>query len=123
MRIESVPMCTRLHGNCIMRPLDLKLFRDLKSMGSQMAAIAMVMACGLMMMIMARGLIVSLETERDRYYTLNRFADVFCDLERAPNSLRSRLAAIRRVAMVETRVKGGAVVDCPGMVGPAGGTM
>jgi putative ABC transport system permease protein len=106
-----------------MRPLDLKLFRDLKSMGAQMAAIAMVMACGLMMMIMARGLIVSLETERDRYYTSNRFADVFCDLKRAPNSLRSRLAAIPNVAAVETRVKGGAILDLPGMIEPADGTM
>jgi putative ABC transport system permease protein len=76
-----------------------------------------------MMMIMARGLIVSLETERDRYYTSNRFADVFCDLKRAPNSLRSRLAAIPNVAAVETRVKGGAILDLPGMIEPADGTM
>jgi putative ABC transport system permease protein len=81
------------------------------------------MACGLTMMIMARGLIVSLETARDRYYVSYRLADVFCDLKRAPNALRSRLAAIPDVSAVQTRVKGGAILDLPGMAEPADGVM
>ncbi len=106
-----------------MRPLDLKLLRDLGGMKGQMAAVALVMACGLTIMIMARGLIVSLETARDHYYASYRFADVFCDLKRAPNSLRSRLAAIPGVAVVDTRVKGAAILDIPGMNEPADGIM
>ncbi len=98
-----------------MRPLDLKLLRDLRTMKGQMLAISLVMACGLTMMIMARGLIVSLETERDRYYAENRFADVFSDLVRAPNSLRSRLMEISGAGTVETRVTGHAILDIPGM--------
>ncbi len=98
-----------------MRSLDLKLIRDLRTMKGQMLAISLVMACGLTMLITFRGLIVSLETERDRYYSENRFADVFCDLEQAPNSLRPRLEAIPDVAAVETRVKGAATLDIPGM--------
>ncbi|MEZ4601060.1 MAG: FtsX-like permease family protein [Syntrophotaleaceae bacterium] len=106
-----------------MRPLDLKLLRDLGSMKGQMIAVALVMACGLTMMIMARGLIESLERARDAYYASYRFADVFCDLKRAPNAVRSRLAAIPDVSAVQTRVKGGAVLDLPGMAEPADGIM
>jgi putative ABC transport system permease protein len=69
-----------------MNPLDLKLIRDLGKMKAQMTAVALVMACGLAMMIMARSLIVSLESAQSAYYARHRFADVFCDLKRAPNA-------------------------------------
>lgn len=106
-----------------MRPLNIKLLRDLGGMKGQMTAVALVMACGLTMMIMARGLIVSLETARDEYYASHRLADVFCDLKRAPNALRARLAEIQGVAAVETRVRGAAILDLPGMKEPADGIM
>ena len=48
--------------------LHLKLFRDLARMKGQVVAVAIVMACGLAMMIMLRSLIYSLETTRDAYY-------------------------------------------------------
>jgi hypothetical protein len=43
------------------------------------------------------------------------FADIFCDLKRAPNALRSRLAEIAGVAGVETRVTGSLILDLPGV--------
>jgi putative ABC transport system permease protein len=55
-----------------MRALDRKLLRDLSGMKGQMTAIALVMACGLSMMIMARGLVVSLEETERRYYGTSR---------------------------------------------------
>lgn len=106
-----------------MTPLNLKLFRDLGQMKGQVIAVALVMACGLAMMIMARSLVVSLETARDNYYASHRFADVFCDLKRAPNSVRKRLAEIPGIASVETRVKGTAILDIPGMEEPADGVV
>lgn len=106
-----------------MTSLDLKLFRDVGKMKGQMVAVGLVMACGLAMMIMARSLILSLETTRAAYYEQNRFADVFCDLKRAPNSLRERLAAIPGVAAVETRVVGALRMDLPGLSEPADGTI
>ncbi|HEY5893469.1 MAG TPA: FtsX-like permease family protein [Chthoniobacterales bacterium] len=106
-----------------MAPLNLKLFRDLSGMKGQVIAVALVMACGLAMMIMARSLVVSLETARDSYYAINRFADVFCDLKRAPNSVRNRLAQVAGTAAVETRVKGTAILDIPGMKEPADGVV
>ena len=48
--------------------LDRKLLRDLYALKSQALAVALVMACGLAMMIMTRSLILSLGTTRDVYY-------------------------------------------------------
>lgn len=106
-----------------MTALDLKLIRDVGKMKGQMLAVGLVMACGLAMMIMARSLILSLDTTRAAYYEKNRFADVFCSLKRAPNSLRERLAAIPGVAAVETRVVGTLRMDLPGLAEPADGTI
>ena len=102
-----------------MSPLDLKLLRDIGKMKGQTIAVSVVMACGLAMMVMSRSLILSLESTRDAYYTEHRFADVFCDLKRAPNALRKRLAQIPDVAAVETRVTGAAKLDLPGLPEPA----
>jgi putative ABC transport system permease protein len=103
--------------------LDRKLLRDIGKMKGQMVAVSLVMACGLAMMIMTRSLIFSLESTRDAYYTHNRFADVFCDLKRAPNALRARLAEIPGVAAIETRVAGKVTLDLPGLAEPADGTI
>ncbi|MFZ7126162.1 MAG: ABC transporter permease [Desulfobacterales bacterium] len=106
-----------------MRPINLKLFRDIGGMKGQMSAVGLVMVCGLAVMIMARSLILSLESTRDAYYRDHRFADVFCDLKRAPNAIRSRLAEIPGAAVVETRVVGALVLDLPGIPEPADGTI
>jgi putative ABC transport system permease protein len=103
----------------MLAPLDLKLLRDIGKMKGQMVAVSVVMACGLAMMIMARSLILSLESTRDAYYLQHRFAEVFCDVKRAPNSLRTQLAEIAGVATVETRVVGSAKLDLPGLPEPA----
>jgi putative ABC transport system permease protein len=104
-----------------MQPLDLKLIRDLGGMKGQAGAIALVMACGLAVMIMARSLIISLESARDTYYAAYRLADVFCDLSRAPNAVRSRLAEIPGVGVVETRVAGSLTIDLPERKEPVNG--
>ncbi|MHA3773969.1 ABC transporter permease [Verrucomicrobiota bacterium sgz303538] len=106
-----------------MHPLNLKLFRDISKMVGQMVAVALVMACGLAMMIMARSLIYSLESTRDAYYERYRFADVFADLKRAPNDVRAQLARIEGVAAVETRVSGSLILDLEGMMEPADGVI
>jgi len=77
----------------MLSPLDLKLMRDMGKMKGQMIAVAVVMACGLAMMIMSRSLILSLESTRDAYYLQQRFAEVFCDVKRAPNSLLVSVAS------------------------------
>lgn len=103
--------------------LDLKMWRDLSRMKGQLAAVSLVMACGLAMMIMMNSLVYSLSNARDEYYQKYRFGDVFADLKRAPNSLRERLAEIPGVTAVETRVNGRIILDLPGMVEPADGVI
>ena len=101
--------------------LDRKLVRDLRALKSQAIAVALVMACGLAMMIMTRSLILSLETTRDAYYEQHRFAEVFARLKRAPNSVRDQLAAIPGVATVQTSIAIQVTLDLPGMREPAVG--
>ncbi len=101
--------------------LNRKLFRDLRALKSQALAVALVMACGLTMMIMTRSLILSLESTRDAYYQDHRFAEVFARLKRAPQAVAGELAAIPGVAVVETGIALQATLDLPGTVEPATG--
>ena len=101
--------------------LDLKLLRDLRALKSQAFAVALVMACGLAMMIMTRSLILSLATTRDSYYERFRFAEVFARLKRAPNSVREELAAIPGVARVQISIAIQVTLDVPGLMEPAVG--
>lgn len=101
--------------------LDRKLLRDLRALKSQALAVALVMACGLAMMIMTRSLILSLDSTRDAYYSENRFAQVFARLKRAPNAVREQLAAIPGVAAVQTGIAIQVTLDVPGLPEPAVG--
>ena len=101
--------------------LDRKLLRDLRALKSQALAVALVMACGLAMMIMTRSLILSLVTTRQTYYERYHFADVFARLKRAPNAVRDELAAIPGVATVQTNIAIQVTLDVPGLTEPAVG--
>ncbi len=104
-----------------MSGLDVKLWRDLRTLKSQAIAVALVMACGLAMMIMTRSLILSLESTRDAYYEERRFAEVFARVKRAPNAVRAELAAIPGVAVVQTGIAIQVTLDVPGLAEPAVG--
>ena len=101
--------------------LDRKLFRDLRRMKGQAVAVALVMGCGLSMMIMSRSLIRSLESTRQEYYEAHRFADVFVHLKRAPNSLVDRVSSIPGVAAVQAGISVQVTLDLPELDEPASG--
>ena len=101
--------------------LDRKLLRDLNRMKGQVVAVALVMACGLAMLIMARSLIHSLETTRQEYYEAHRFAEVFAHLKRAPNSLAARIAEIPGVATAQAGIAVQVTLDLEGLDEPASG--
>src|SRR5262245_11341600 len=101
--------------------LDRKLFRDLRRMKGQAAAVSLVMACGLAMLIMSRSLIHSLESTRERYYQAHRFADIFAGLKRAPLSLAEQIREMPGVAAVEPGVSVQVTLDIPGLDEPATG--
>lgn len=105
----------------VVRILDRKLIRDLSGMKGQMAAITLVMACGLSVSVMIGGLVASLEEAERSYYGTSLFADIFCDLKRAPLWLESAVASLPGVAESEARVKGVINLDVPGMKEPVSG--
>ncbi len=94
-----------------MRALDYKLLRDLWGMKSQAVAIALVIASGVATFIMSAGTYDALRLTQATFYRESRFAEVFCSLKRAPESLRSRIEAIPGVQTVETRVVAAANLD------------
>jgi putative ABC transport system permease protein len=97
-----------------MSPLAAKLGRDLWRIKGQAAAIALVIAIGVMMQVMMAGLVASLGQTRDAYYQRYRLAQVFAPVARAPEALRADLAAIPGVAQVETRLVGAGRVELAG---------
>ncbi|MEJ8561996.1 ABC transporter permease [Yoonia sp. GPGPB17] len=97
-----------------MQALDRKLLRDFGRLWKQALAIAMVLACGVAILLMALGTYKSLSDTRETYYERNQFADVFSAVKRAPERLTAELAAIDGVWAVETRTSGSAILDVPG---------
>ncbi|GLQ54767.1 permease [Devosia nitrariae] len=101
-----------------MSPLDHKLLRDLWRIKGQAAAIAVVIAVGVLLLVMMDGLVNSLVETKTAYYERYRLADVFASVTRAPRRTLDDLAAIPGVAAVEGRVNGAALIDLPGQQVP-----
>ncbi|MFC3614453.1 ABC transporter permease [Lutimaribacter marinistellae] len=97
-----------------MRALDRKLLRDFSRLWAQALAIALVLACGVAILLTTFGTYVSLEETRTAYYERNRFADVFADATRAPRWLMSEIRRIDGVRAAEARISEFAVLDVPG---------
>ena len=101
--------------------LDTKLRRDLLGLKSQALAVALVMACGLTMMVMTRSLIVTLEDTSEAYYRDYRFAEIFTHLERAPDAVGQDLAKIPGISAVQTNIALSGRLDLPNVPEPATG--
>lgn len=91
-------------------PLTRKLFRDLRALGGQAAAIALVLAAGVALFVMALGSVQALDRTLSDYYREHRFAQMFQTVTRAPDRLVHEIAAIPGIAQVATRVVGSATL-------------
>ncbi|AXS41388.1 FtsX-like permease family protein [Breoghania sp. L-A4] len=103
----------------IAHPLNRKLLRDLWHLKGQVLAIAVVIATGVGVLVMALGVTNSLEATADAYYERNRFADVFAHVKRAPKALARKIAALPGVQSVEPRIVQYATLDIDGFGEPA----
>lgn len=110
-------------GLARLRVLDRKLVRDVWHMRAQMAAIAVVVACGVATVVTTRTSYTSLLVSRAAYYNDYRFADVFAQLKRAPDYVAMKIAAIPGVASIDTRVISAVTLDVPGLAEPATGRL
>ena len=99
--------------------LDRKLLRDLWHLRGQVLTVALIVACGIATYVTMRGSYESVKGAQTSYYAAYRFADVFAQLKRAPNSLASQFASLPGVGTVETRVVVEVNLDVPGLPEPA----
>lgn len=100
-----------------MNTLDRKVLRDAFRLAPQLAAVAVVMACGVAVLVMSWSMLASLDATHREYAAATRFADVFVHLERAPEIVARRLAAVSGVARLETRVVRDVTLDLPSAAG------
>ncbi|QFI69778.1 ABC transporter permease [Sinorhizobium alkalisoli] len=101
-----------------MSSLDRKLLRGLWQLKAQVVAIALVIASGTALLIMALTTIEALEETTTAYYERTRFADVFARAKRAPEYLGRDIAEMPGVRLAETRIVDGAILDMPGYSEP-----
>ncbi len=106
-----------------MTALNQKLLRDVVHLRGQVVAVALVVACGIATYVTMRSAHQSLLISQATYYESYRFADVFAQLKRAPESLAPRIAAIPGVAAVQTRIVVEVTLDIPGLEEPATGQL
>lgn len=104
-----------------MQALNRKLIRDVIHLRGQLAAVALVVACGIAAFVAMRSTYYSLLDSQAAYYEQYRFADVFVQLKRAPNALASRINQIPGIAAAQTRVVANVTLDVPGVDEPARG--
>jgi len=99
--------------------LDRKLLRDIRRLWAQALAIALVMASGVATLAIGDGAYRSIHETRAAYYDRGGFADVFAQARRAPEGLAREIAALPGVAVAETRIVQGALLDLPDLAEPA----
>jgi putative ABC transport system permease protein len=104
-----------------LKALDRKLLRDFWAMKGQALAVALVIAGGVAVDLVAEGMLNSLAETRRAYYERYRFADVWAPVVRAPNDLINQVRQIPGVIAAETRVRARALIDVAGMDEPATG--
>jgi putative ABC transport system permease protein len=95
-----------------------KLSRDLWRVKGQAFAIVLVIAAGIALLIMSRGMIASLDATMTAYYNRYRVADAYATVTRAPNRLIERIRAIEGVTAAEGRIVGGGLVTVESVAAP-----
>lgn len=103
--------------------LNRKLLRDLWHMRGQVLTVELIVASGIATYVTMRGTYESMERAQQEYYARYRFADVFAQLKRAPNSVANAISAIPGVAVAQTRVVVEVNLDIPGLEEPAVGRL
>lgn len=106
-----------------MTALNRKLLRDLWQIKGQALAIGLVIACGVATFVMSLSTLASIRRTQEMYYERYRFAQVFAQLKRAPDSIALRVGEIPGVARVQARVVEHVTLDVPGLAEPALGKL
>jgi len=105
------------------KTLRHKLLRDLGSLKGQVAAIAVVIAAGVMTLIISVTTLDAINLSKERFYADYRFGEVFVNLTRAPEGIAERVRAISGVNHVQTRVQAPVRLEVPGYSDPVRGQL
>lgn len=84
---------------------------------------ALVVACGIASFVSMLSAYDSLKLSQASYYEQYRFAQVFAQFNRAPESLAIQIQDIPGVAQLQTRVVADVSLDIPGRSEPATGRL
>ncbi|MGB1148325.1 MAG: ABC transporter permease, partial [Alphaproteobacteria bacterium] len=93
-----------------MSPLDKVLLRDLWRQKTQVMAIMVVMALGVLILVMMEGLVSTLLETKAAYYERQRFADAYAPVVRAPASVVAQVEALEGVKAAEGRLASSAQI-------------
>lgn len=106
-----------------MRALNRKILRDLGHLKGQAAAIALVIASGVMTLVIAVTSLDALTITKERFYSEYQFADVFAEITRAPESAVERFRDAPGINQIETRVQAPVRLEVASFDDPIRGTM
>jgi putative ABC transport system permease protein len=101
------------------KALHLKLFRDLKAMGVQVFTIAILIIGGISVLVSSWSSYQTLQKSKESFYQDYRFADIFAEMVRAPNSIAHKVSQLKGIDLAESRIIKEGLVDVPGQVEPA----
>lgn len=104
-----------------MKVLQRKLWRDLKDLKIQVFTLAVLVVCGVSVLVSSWSAYQSLANAGAKYYATYNFADVFVEFERAPSDIMASVRKIPGVELAEGRIVEDALMDMPGQSEPAMG--
>lgn len=102
-----------------MTGLNRKLFRDFKTMLGQILTLAILVICGVSVLVSSWSSYQSLQRSKESYYRQYHFADVFAEVIRAPESVIADILRVDAVESVESRIVKDGLVDVRGQTEPA----
>jgi putative ABC transport system permease protein len=101
------------------RVLNRKLVRDLWRLKWQMAAIALLVVCGVSVAVMAFSTQKALVVAQRDYYARTRFGEVFAAATRVPLAVVDELTRVDGVIAVDARAVKSGLMEVPGLLRPA----
>lgn len=102
-----------------MKALSRKLFRDIRTLRLQIFTMAILVTCGVAVLVASWSSYNSLQNARDEYYEKYLFADIFAEITRAPHSTLKSIQSIPGVQTAEARIVEEGLIDIPGQPEPA----
>lgn len=106
-----------------MRPLDKKLLREIRFNAGSLLVVVVIIAFGAGSYVGMGSAQRVLETSQAAYYNAYRFADFWVDVKKAPLTEIERLAELKGVEIVQSRVVFDIILDLPDQPRPVNGRL